>query len=107
MMRRYPAYCLEEEPRIFRMLDLISRGAQGRGPVHILLISAAELGFAWDGEEKGWVRVSVPLLRMMSGPVQHFYSSIWDAWRYGIFAKLSERKGFFFGLSMWILKAFH
>ena len=46
--------------RIFRMLDLISRGAQGHGPVHLLLISAAELGFAWDGVEKGWVRVSLP-----------------------------------------------
>ena len=57
------------------MLDLISRGAQGHGPVHLLLISAAELGFAWDGAEKGWVRVSLPPLRMMTGPVQHFYSS--------------------------------
>ena len=44
------------------MLDLISRGAQGHGPVHLLLlISAAELGFAWDGDEKGWVRVSLSL----------------------------------------------
>ena len=46
MMRRFLAYCPEEEPRIFRMLDLISRGAQGHGPVHLLLIYAAELGFA-------------------------------------------------------------
>ena len=38
------------------MLDLISRGAQGHGPVHLLLISAAELGFAWDAHEHGWVR---------------------------------------------------
>ena len=54
-MRRYLAYCPEEEPRIFRMLDLISRGAQGDGPVHILLISAAGLGFAlgWGGEGLG------------------------------------------------------
>ena len=29
MMCRYLAYCPEEEPRIFRMLDLISRSAQG------------------------------------------------------------------------------
>ena len=65
----YLAYCPEEERRIFRMLDLISRGSQGRGPVHLLLISAAELGFAWDGAEKGWVRVSLPPLRMMAGPV--------------------------------------
>ena len=46
MMRRFLAYCPEEEPRIFRMLDLISRGAQGHGHVHLLLTSAAELGFA-------------------------------------------------------------
>ena len=63
------------------MLDLISRGAQVQGPVHLLLISAAELGFAWDGAEKGCVRVSLPHLRMMTGPVQHFQSSFWDAWR--------------------------
>ena len=53
-MRKYLAYCPEEETRIFRMLDLIFRGAQGHGPVHLLLISAAELRFAWDGEEMGW-----------------------------------------------------
>ena len=54
------------------MLDLISRGSQGHGP--------AEMGFAWDGAERGWVRVSLPHLSMMTGPVQHFYSSILDAW---------------------------
>ena len=72
------------------MLDLISWGAQGHGPV-----SDAELGFAWDGDEKGWVRVSLPPLRMMTGLVQHFRSAILDAWRFSIFAKLAERKGFF------------
>ena len=72
MMRRYLSYCPEEEPRIFRILDLISRRTQGHGPIHFLLISAAELGFAWDGNEKGWVRASLPLLRMLTGPVQHF-----------------------------------
>ena len=46
------------------MLDLISRGAQGHGPVHLLLTSAAELGFAWDADEQVWVRVSLPPLRM-------------------------------------------
>ena len=97
MMRRYIAYCPDEDPRIFRMLDLISRGAHSHGPVHLLLTSAAELGFAWDGEEKGWVRVSLPPLRMMTGPVQHFYSAILDAWRLSVFSKLSERKGFLCG----------
>ena len=79
------------------MLDLISRGAQGHGPIHLLLISAAELGYAWDGGEKGWVRVSLPPLRMMTGPVQHFRSAILDAWRFHVFARLSERKGFLGG----------
>ena len=60
MMRRHLACCPEDESRIFLMLDLISRGAQGHGPVHHLLVSAAEFGFAWDGEEKGWVRVALP-----------------------------------------------
>ena len=94
MMRWYLSYCPEEEPRIFRMLDLISRGAQGHGTVHLLLISAAELGFAWDSYEQGWVRVSLPPLRMMTCPVQHFRSVILDAWRFHVFAKLSEREGF-------------
>ena len=57
------------------MLDLISRCAQGHGPIHLLLIFVAELGFAWDGAEKGWVRVSLPPLRIMTGPVQHFRSA--------------------------------
>ena len=94
MMRRYLASSPEEESCFFRMLDLISRGAQGHGPVHLLLMSAAELGFAWDGAEKGLVRVTLPPLRMMTGPVQHFRSAILDAWRFQVFARLSERKGF-------------
>ena len=85
MMRRYLAYCPEEEPRIFRMLDLISRGAQGHGPVHLLLISAAEIGFAWDSGEQGWIRVSLPPLRVMTGPIQHFRSAILDAWHFHVF----------------------
>ena len=94
MMRRFLAYCPEEEPRIFRMLDLISRGAQGHGPVHLLLTSAAELGFVWGAEEQGWIRVSLPPLRMMTGPIQHFRTAILEAWHFQVFSKLSERKGF-------------
>ena len=66
----------------------------GHGPVHLLLISAAELGFAWDGDEKGRVRQPLRPLRMTTGPIQHFFSSILDAWWYSVFVKLSEREGF-------------
>ena len=88
------------------MLDLISRGAQGHGPVHLLVISAAELGFSRDGEEKGWVPVSISPLRMMSGPVQHFYSFFWMPGDM-IFlpSYLSGRA--LWGLSMWIFKVLY
>ena len=39
-------------PRIFRVHDLIAHGAEEHAPVHLLLVSADELGFAWDGKEK-------------------------------------------------------
>ena len=51
-MRRYLACRPEEVPRIFRMLDLVAHGAEGHGPVHLLLVSADELGFAWDGRKR-------------------------------------------------------
>ena len=41
----------------------------------------------------GFGSPSLPL-RIMTGPTQHFYSSILDAWRFSVFAELSERKGF-------------
>ena len=77
------------------MLDFVSRGAQGHGPVHLLLISAAELGFSWDGAEKGWVRVSLPPLRMMTGPLQLLNGlTVLDAWRFGVFPGFLRRRGF-------------
>ena len=67
---------------------------RGHGPVHLLLISAAEIGFAWDGDEGGWVWVSLPPLRMMAGPIQHFRNAILEARHFHVFSRLSERKGF-------------
>ena len=58
----------------------------------LLLLNWALLG---DGNEHGWVRVSLPPLRMMNSPVQHFRSATLEAWRFHVFATLSERKGFF------------
>ena len=43
MMRKYLAHCPDEVLRIFRMLDLVARRAEGHGPVHLLLVSAAEI----------------------------------------------------------------
>ena len=59
---RCVAYWPDEVPRIFR--------ADGHGPVHLLLTSASDIGFASDGEEWGWIRAALPPLGRLSG--KHF-----------------------------------
>ena len=46
--RRYLAYRPLEIPRLYSLLDLVSAGCPGHGPVHLLVQSAGVLGFAWD-----------------------------------------------------------
>ena len=70
-----------EVGRIHRLLDSVSEGCPGHGPVHLLVASAAEIGFRWDSHALGWFRPGLPLLRSLAGPVQHFRSAILDAWR--------------------------
>ena len=53
MMRRYLAHRPDEVHRIFRTPDLIAHGAEEHGRLHLLLVvSANELGFAWDGRKR-------------------------------------------------------
>ena len=59
-MRRFLAYRPEEVPSVFRLLDLAAVGRPGHGPVHLLLQSAGQLGFAWDSREEGWLRPGLP-----------------------------------------------
>ena len=40
------------------------------------------------------MRPSLPPLRMMTGPIQHFFLSILDGWRFRVFAQLAVREGF-------------
>ena len=47
LLRRYLAYRPLESARVGRLLDLVSNGAPGHGPVHLLVYSAASLGFQW------------------------------------------------------------
>ena len=75
-MRRFLAYRPEEVRRVYRLLDLAAAGRPGHGPVHLLLHSASQLGFAWDSQEEGWLRPGLPPLRMLAGPYQHFRNAI-------------------------------
>ena len=52
------------------------------------------LVFFWDSEQAGWIRPGPPLLRMMTGPIQHFRSAIWQAWQHKVATDQCKRKGF-------------
>ena len=93
-MRRFLAYRPDDVPRIFRLLDLAAAGRPGHGPVHLLIQSASQLGFAWDSGEEGWLRPGLPPLRMLAGPYQHFKNAILSAWRGRAAVILTSRKGF-------------
>ena len=44
-------------------------------------VPAAGIGFAWDGEQQGWIRAALPPQRMLSGAMRHFQSAIFEAWQ--------------------------
>ena len=94
MLRRYLAYRPLETDRISGLLELISNGAPGHGPLHLLVDSAARLGFRWCPEGFCWSRPGLPRLPMMSGPYQHVQAAILDACRDLNSACLCRRKGF-------------
>ena len=47
MLRRYLAYRLGEVSRIKRLLEHAADGCHGHCPAHLLVESAAEIGFVW------------------------------------------------------------
>ena len=94
LLRRFLAIWPAEVGRVYRLLDVVRGGCLGHGPIHLLLASAAEIGFQWDSHSLAWVRPGLPLLGNLAGPVQHFRSAILDAWRNKVAADLCRRKGF-------------
>ena len=73
---------------------LIDFWIPGHGPVHLLVVSAAEIGFRWDPLSLAWSRPGLPLLSNLAGPVQHFRAAILDAWQNKAAADLCSREGF-------------
>ena len=80
MMRRYLAYRSSEVGLVHRMLEIVRDGCPGQGPVHLLVASAAGIGFEWDPHMSGWARPGLPGLSNVAGPMQHLRSAILDAW---------------------------
>ena len=59
-----------EVGRFYRLLEMVSKGSPGHGPIHLLSASAAEIGFRWDPLALAWSRPGLPLLSNLAGPVQ-------------------------------------
>ena len=93
-LRRYLAYRPDDEARIYRLLDYASTGSPGHGPSIFFFSLLKSLVFFWDSEQAGWIRPGPPSLRMMTGPIQHFRSAIWQAWQHKVAIDLCKRKGF-------------
>ena len=96
MLRRYMAYnsSVHELARIYSLLRVVSAGAPGHGPVHLLVSSALSLGFSWDSDLCVWLRPGWPALCQISSPFQFFREAIWGAWRTKVAGDLSSRAGF-------------
>ena len=94
LFRRFLALWPSRVGRAYRLLDMVSEGCRGHGPVHLLVSSAAEIGFRWDPYSLAWHRPGLPLLSNLAGPVQHFRAAILDAWQNKVAADLCDRKGF-------------
>ena len=94
LFRRYLALWPSQVGRAYRLLEMVSEGCPGHAPIHLLVSSAAEIGFQWEPLSLAWSRPGLPLLSNLAGPIQHFRAAILDAWRNKAAADLCDREGF-------------
>ena len=94
MLRRFLALGPSQVGRAYRLLEMVSEGSPGHGPIHLLSASASEMGFRWDPVRMGWSRPGLPLLSNLAGPVQHFKTAVLHAWRDEAAADLCSWEGF-------------
>ena len=73
---------------------MVGEGCPGHGPIHLLSAGAAEIDFQWDPLGLAWIRLGLPLLSNLAGPIQHFRAALLDAWRNRVAADLCGRAGF-------------
>ena len=81
LFRRFLALWPSRVDRAYRLLDMVNEGCRGHGPIHLLVSSAAEIGFQWDPLSLAWSRPGLPLLSNLAGPIQHSRAAILDAWQ--------------------------
>ena len=79
MLRRHMAYnsSVHELAWVYSLLRVVAAGAPGHGPVHLLLSSAASLGFSWDPDLCVWLRPGVVHSRLRLGRARvHFHDRV-------------------------------
>ena len=81
MLCRFLAYRPGEVSRVFRILEHVAGGCPGHGPAHLLVESAAEIGFVWPPELVVWVREGLLVLSNLAGPIQHIRAAVLEGWR--------------------------
>ena len=81
MPRRFLAYRLGDVSRVYRLLEHVADGRPGHGPAHLLVESAAEIGFVWSPELVRWVREGLLALSNLAGRTHHFRSAVLEGWR--------------------------
>ena len=91
LLRRYLALWPTE---VGRLLEMVSEGRPWHGPIHLLSVGAAEIGFRWDPLARAWTRPGLLLRSNLAGSVQHFKAATLDAWRNKVAAYLCVRAGF-------------
>ena len=72
LLRRYLALWPTEVGRVHRVLEIVSEGSPGHGPIHLLSASAAEIGFRSDPLALAWSRPGLPLLCNFGWPCAAF-----------------------------------
>ena len=75
---------------MYRLLEMVSEGCPGHGPIHLLSSCAVEVGFRWVL----LASVGLGLGCILAGPVQHFRAAVLDAWRNKVAADLCGGEGF-------------
>ena len=81
-------------PGFERLLEHVANGCPGHGPAHLLVESAAGIGFVWSPGLVDWVPEGLPVLRNLAGPIQHFRSAVLEGWSGKLSADFCARKGF-------------
>ena len=76
------------------LLDVVTEGCRGHGPIHLLASSTADIRSRWDSHALSWARPGLPAQCNLAGPIHHFRSAILSAWQGKVAAHQCARSEF-------------